>query len=559
MNMQYMKIILSVILLSTMAKAVLSSPTQIKITPSTTPNDYVGYSVSISGDTALVGANGDSGSKGAVYVYTRSGTSWTKEANLTASDGATADYFGWSVALENDTAVVGAIGDSGEGEYTGSAYIFTRSGSTWAQVAKLTTDDSAAYDQEGYAVAISGDTVLIGANYNEQEGAAYIFVKPGTGWTDMNQTAKLTAADGTDYDDFGCSVSLSGDTALIGADEKGNYNGSAYIFDKGSAYIFEKPGTGWTDMNQTAKLTASDGAADDAFGSFVSISGNAAAIGAAGDNNGSGSAYVYTRSGNSWVEQNKLIASDGNATDDFGISVALNGDTVLVGADGDDTYTGSAYMNRYECGFTASVIKDQWSMIGIPCDLGSSDSVTNVFGDNFTIGDYYSTWILYKWNRETESYTYLTPTDTISHNEGYWLIKTDSNGTWDASGTLTTNSGSTAGCPSGMTCISLPLTSSASATESRFNLVGHPQNVTGKWADVHFYDETTSTTYTPDEAQDANVTSGTFWKYNGGSYDPYDDGTPGMEGSLNSHEGFWVKMLGDSHGHTVKIVIPYGE
>ncbi len=609
MLIKYIQIVVALIVFSEGLGAAISS-TQTKIIPSSTAGDQAGYSVSISGDTALVGVIGADGFKGAAYIYTRSETTWTKAAKLTASDRVTADDFGWSVSIENDTVVVGAIGDQGQGSYTGSAYVFVKSGATWIdmnQTAKLTASNDAAYNQFGYSVSISGDTILIGADYAQQSGAAYIFVKPTGGWANMIQTAKLTASDAAAYDDYGCSVSLSGDTALIGADDTDNYNGSAYIFekpssgwanmtaqtakltasnnaendefgysvslsgdtaligavgdnsDRGSAYIFEKPSGGWADMTvQTAKLTASNGATDDSFGISVSISGDTALIGAVGiDTSNQESAYIFTRQGNEWKEQLELTAADPSNSDDFGISVSLNGDTAMIGADGNTSIAGAAYFDRFACGFTGAVIADQWSMIGIPCDLGvTSNTVEDVFGDNFTIGDYYSTWILYRWNRGSESYSYLDPDDTLSHDEGYWLLKTDSNALWDASGTLTPNSSMT-GCISDKGCVSLPLTSSASSGQTRFNLVGHPQNITSKWADIRFVEG--SNVYTPNAAQDANLVSATFWKYNGSSSEPYDESTPGMGGSLKSHEGFWVKMLGDSYDHTMKIIIPYGQ
>ena len=601
---KYIQMGVIIISLFMTAEASITS-TQIKITPSSTANSQAGYAVSISGDTALVGAIGDDGSEGTAYIYTRSGTTWSKTATLKATDTDTGDNFGWSVALESDTAVIGAIGDEDKGDYTGSAYIFTSSGNNWTQAAKLTASDAAAYNQFGYAVSISGDTVLIGADYTDNTGAAYIFVKPSGGWSNMTETAKLTTDDNAN--DVGCSVSLYGDTALVGADDTDEYNGSAYIFEKpsggwvnmtaqtakltasdsnkddefgyavslsddmafigavgdesdqGSVYIFNKPDDRWVDMTQTAKITASDGDTNDTFGSSLSVSGDTVVIGAKGDENTRGAAYVFTRSGSNWIEQNKLLAGDGSAADDFGISIALSSDTVLIGANGGDSYAGAAYFNRYACGFTANVIAGQWSMIGIPCDLGANNTVEDVFGDNFNTDDYYDTWILYKWNRDTDDYSYLDLSDTLNQNEGYWLKKTDSDAIWDASGTLTTNSETTDGCISGKTCISLPLTSAASASETKFNLVGHPQNITSRWGDIRFYVEDTGTAYTPNQAEDANIASATFWKYSGSSYDAYDDSTPGAEGSLNSHEGLWVKMLGSSYGHSVKIIIPYGE
>ena len=312
--------------------------------------DEFGYSVSVSGDTVVVGADGDDDDgdwSGSAYVFVKPGGGWsnmTQTAKLTASDGAEGDYFGGSVSISGETVVVGANGDT-----SGSAYVFVKPGADWAdmtQTAKLTASDGAASDYFGYSVSISGDTVVVGAHYaDSQKGSAYVFVKPGADWADMTQTAKLTASDGVANDYFGYSVSISGDTVVVGApfdDDNGGYSGSAYVF--------VKPSGGWSNMTQTAKLTASDGAEGDYFGVSVSISGDTVVVGAEGDDdNGgySGSAYVFVKPSGGWsnmTQTAKLTASDGAALDDFGYSVSISGDTVVVGAEGDDSQKGSAYV-----------------------------------------------------------------------------------------------------------------------------------------------------------------------------------------------------------------------
>jgi len=314
--------------------------------------DYFGVSVALSGDTALVGAYGDdvgaNSNQGSAYVFTRSGTTWTQQGKLTASDGAADDLFGYSVALSGDTALVGAVlDDVGVNIDQGSAYVFTRSGTTWTQQGKLTASDGTDEDRFGYSVALSGDTALVGAwrddvGANYDQGSAYVFTRSGTTWTPQG---KLTASDGEAGDIFGNSVALSGDTALVGAE----YDHVGANSDQGSVYVFTRSGTTWT---QQGKLTASDGAAGDYFGISVALSGDTALVGAYLDNVGAnmwqGSAYVFTRSGTTWTQQGKLTASDGAAEDRFGISVALSGDTALVGAYLDDVganiYQGSAYV-----------------------------------------------------------------------------------------------------------------------------------------------------------------------------------------------------------------------
>jgi hypothetical protein len=306
-------------------------------------NDWFGISISINGDTAIIGASADDNFKGSAYIFKLTGKIWTEQAKLIASDGASNDSFGYSVSLDGDTALIGSYRDSDYGEFSGSAYIFTRTGTTWTQQAKLIASDSEAWDRFGFSVSLYDDTALISAegdNDNGQNsGSAYIFTRTGTTWT---QQAKLIASDGAMFDYFGHSVSLDGDTALIGSrddDDNGDMSGSAYIFTR--------TGTTWT---QQAKLIASDGAENDWFGRSVSISGDTALITAEyDDDNGvdSGSAYVFTRSGDKWMQEQKLLASDGAEEDLFGRSVYISGDIAIIGADADDDNgvdSGSAYV-----------------------------------------------------------------------------------------------------------------------------------------------------------------------------------------------------------------------
>ena len=308
-------------------------------------NDFFGFSVSVSDDTALVAAyfDDDAGtSSGSAYVFTRSGSTWTQEAKLTADDAAAGDGFGWAVAISDDTALVGAALDDDAGSGSGSAYVFTRSGSSWTQEAKLTADDGAAGDSFGSVVAISEDTALVGAYQDGSgSGSAYVFTRSGSTWT---LQAKLTADDASDSDNdkFGFSVSISDDTALVGA-----YQDDDAGTNSGSAYVFTRSGSTWT---QEAKLTADDGAASDNFGISVSISGDTALVAAYLDDDAgssSGSAYIFTRSSGDWTQQAKLTADDGAASDRFGRSVSVSDDTALVAAYFDDdagSNSASAYV-----------------------------------------------------------------------------------------------------------------------------------------------------------------------------------------------------------------------
>ena len=310
--------------------------------------DEFGGNVALSGDTAVIGAmfQDDKGdNSGSAYVFTRSGTTWSQQVKLTAADGAEGDAFGQSIALSGDTVVIGAPHDDDKGNDAGSVYVFTRSGTTWSQQVKLTAADGVAGDVFGISIAFSGDTIVIGADLNDEKalnaGAVYVFTRSGSSWS---QQAKITAADGAETDIFGVRVALSGDTILISARRDDD---DVMGIDAGSAYIFTRTGTTW---QQQIKLTASDGAADDRFGRSVALVADTAVIGAMfqddkGDN--SGSAYVFTRSGTTWSQQVKLTAADGAEGDVFGWSVALSDDTAVITATRDDdkgNESGSAYV-----------------------------------------------------------------------------------------------------------------------------------------------------------------------------------------------------------------------
>ncbi len=299
------------------------------------PNDgaigdlFGGLGVSMSGDTAVIGAPGKDSGTGAAYVFVRSGTTWSQQAKLTASDGAPYDAFGTFSSISENTTLVGApYGGNG----TGAAYVFVRSGTTWSQQAKLTASDAAPFVSFGIYVALDGDTALIGAVYkNNQTEAAYVFVRNGTTWS---QQARLTAGDGASGDGFGGSI--NGDAAVIGA--PGKRRGT------GAAYVYVRNGTNWS---QEAKLTASDGLPGDLFGNRVSLGRDTALVTAPGKDNATGAAYVYVRNGTNWSQEAKLGANDTAAGDAFGLGLSLDGEIAVIGAPGDDdrgTDSGSAYL-----------------------------------------------------------------------------------------------------------------------------------------------------------------------------------------------------------------------
>lgn len=286
-------------------------------------NDFFGFHVAIDGDTIAVGHTkasvGMYTSAGAVYVYVLDGGTWTQQAKLIANDPEAVSALGIDVAISGDTLVAGAS--------SSEAYVFVRSGTTWSQQAKLAASDET--QNFGRDVAISGDRILIGASADDQgggnAGAVYVFQRSGTSWTEQT---KLLAWDATNGDYFGSAVRLDGDTAIISApgDDVGVFP------DVGSAYIWVYNGTGWT---QQEKLTVSSGETADWVGSEVDVSGDFAVVGASGDDDAgdeAGAAYIFQRIGTNWTEQTKLIASDTQAGDHFGESVAISGNRIVIGA-----------------------------------------------------------------------------------------------------------------------------------------------------------------------------------------------------------------------------------
>ena len=268
-------------------------------------------SVSISGDYAIVGASGAY----SAYIFVRSGETWIQQAKLTASDAKRGNSFGTSVSISGNHVVIGAPNDDDAGYASGSAYIFARNGETWAQQAKLIANDATERDQFGHSVSISGDTAIVGTRGN----SAYIFVRDGETWI---QQAKLTASDAEARDYFGTSVSISGENAIVGAP------GDPSRGFSGSAYIFARSGGTWSEQQ---KLTASDAARRDRFGCSVSINRENAIVGAEYDDDDSGSAYIFVRSGEIWIQQAKLTASDAGKYNYFGCSVSISGNTAIVG------------------------------------------------------------------------------------------------------------------------------------------------------------------------------------------------------------------------------------
>lgn len=287
-------------------------------------NDAFGSSVAVYGDTILVGAHMDDALRGSAYVFTRSGESWTQQQKLVPATASGSDHVGISVALYQDTALLGTWAES--------AYVYVRDGAVWTQQAVLADPHGASGDFFGVSVGLYRDTALVGAQYDDgQRGSACVFARTGTAWGFQQ---KLTASDADPSDWFGGHVALYRDTAIVasvGDDDNGNL--------AGAAYVFERSGPTWAER---VKLLPVDGVAGDNFGMSVSISGDTAVIGASGAGSNRGVVYLYTQAGGVWTNSGKLQPSDAAASDYYGSAADLCGGRFVVGAYGDDDLGGAS-------------------------------------------------------------------------------------------------------------------------------------------------------------------------------------------------------------------------
>ncbi|MEE9131718.1 MAG: FG-GAP repeat protein [Phycisphaerales bacterium] len=322
---------------------------EVNADPNTVTNpqaaEQLGTSVAVDGGTTVAGAPGfdrligeenfpDAG-RAIVFTFNVGNQTWEVQDTLFAEFVEEQAQFGNSVAICGDVAVIGAHrADNGPFDWAGAAYIFERVGVNWIQTAKLTPSDPGHPHQFGQSVAISGDVVVIGALQAgvNNHGAAYVWVKPGGGWSDADgedQDATLTASDGMTSDLFGRSVSIDGDVIVVGASQQPLFDGVVYVFDK--------PINGWADATEDAKLVALDGEAGDRFGWSVSIDGNLIIIGAPFEDadeflNDEGAAYVFRFDGNLWIQEAKFFGCNEAPHDQFGTSVAISGNVAVIGA-----------------------------------------------------------------------------------------------------------------------------------------------------------------------------------------------------------------------------------
>ena len=298
------------------------------------------------------------GDPGSVYVFVRDANGWQRQAKLTAAPSGNSSGLGFSVALSGNTAIAGAFTP---GLFSvpipGRAFVFVRNGTSWSQDRELTPSGNRGFNDEfGYSVAISGDIALVGwpddsGNFPIVRGTVRVFSRDGSTWMEQPM---LSASSQADHDGFGSAVALSGDgnTVVVGAPRAQNSIGISYIFSRNQ--------TGWIEY----QLSPSDTEPQQAFGSSVGLDGETVMVGAPGVNGQSlinGSAYVYVRNGNVWNQQAKLAAADGATSDKFGCSVALSHDVALVGASGENisSFADVGSADFFQTGFGSLDAADQ--------------------------------------------------------------------------------------------------------------------------------------------------------------------------------------------------------
>ena len=371
--------------------------------------DEFGFSVAINGSTVVVGTPQlNSTGIGAAYVFVRGSTGWsnmTQTAKLTASDGAAGALFGSSVAFVNpSTIVVGAPhANVGANQGQGEAYVFVEPLSGWnnmTETARLTAQDGTTFNSFGYSVSGSGGVLAVGAPQSSglvaYQGAVYVFVKPSKGWTTTSKfKAKLTASNAQFDDGLGISVSLKGTTLVAGSPQANS--------GKGAAYVFVRPLTGWQSTSSfNAELTASDGQFDDLLGYSVSLSNNTVVAGAylapVGGNSYQGAAYVFVEPSSGWVDMTetaKLTASDGKYGDEFGYSVAISGNAIVAGASNDPSNNGAyLYLKPLSGWVTTSTFKAKLtasnaSIFGFSIAANSTNIIAGAIGDHSLQGTAY--------------------------------------------------------------------------------------------------------------------------------------------------------------------------
>ncbi|MEZ4385829.1 MAG: hypothetical protein R3A79_31210 [Nannocystaceae bacterium] len=294
-------------------------------------NDHFGSAVAVADDVLVVGARADSATSGAAYVCENIDGEWLYTGRLVASDTAAGDSFGAAVGVSGYVIVVGAPRSSAQA--TGAAYVFERTGGAWVEVARLEGGEGALGDRFGESVALDGFTAVIGAPHADGEGAergaAYVFERSGGAWSNV---AELWASDSVDFAHAGTAVAVEDGLIFVGA--PGDSSGGQTL--SGAAYVYAGSGAKWQEVT---KLGAADPTQGAGFGSSVAVLGDTAVLGAPGESSqglASGAAYVFDKFADAWTQSAKIVAEDGAAGDEFGAAVSGAGDMLVFGAPGDD-------------------------------------------------------------------------------------------------------------------------------------------------------------------------------------------------------------------------------
>ncbi len=333
-------------------------------------DDRFGMSVDISGDTVVAGAPRKDADRGVVYVFTRTGDAWTQQAKLSPIDDGSASYFGASVALSGDTVVVGA-------GYNTSAsipvFLFTRSGASWTQEATLTAGDGEPYLRFGESMAISGDTIVVGAGADitgssATSGAVYVFTRSGPTWT---KQAKLTvgAASWT----YGTAVAIAGDTIVVGD--------PGLSYETGAVYVFTRNGSTWTEQ---ATLTASNPQHYSRFGTTLSLSAQTLVVGKSG-----APASVFVRSGATWSEQAMLNVSNASDQEAPSWNLGLSGDLAVVSPQPNHSdHHAYVFARSGAAWFQQAMVQGNglMSVDGFGCSIGIEDRTFVVADSNMNWG-----------------------------------------------------------------------------------------------------------------------------------------------------------------------------
>ncbi len=511
--------------------------------------DQFARSVAISGDTLVVGAhyedsdssgvnqesNNSLNESGAAYVFTRSDSLWSQAAYLKASNTGVGDQFGYSVAISGDTLVVGtryedsnSIGIDGDQDnnlapHSGAAYVFTRSDSSWGQEAYLKASNTGLDDEFGRVVAISGNTLVVGV-YNEESnstgvngdesndslekaGAAYVFIRsPDLFWS---QQAYLKASNTGDNDRFGQSIAISGDTLVVGA-----------YYEDGTS-----TGVNGNENDDSAKK--------------------------------SGAAYVYTRSGSSWSQQAYLKASNTEKGDKFGRAVAISGDTLVMGADledsvgvddGDNSVAGSGSAYVFTVIPPHILPNNQWHQISLPMDPKTKNTVADIFADD-GLGTYSDEWVIYSYNGT--NYDRLELTDTLSQGVGYWIIQSSgSDKTLEMPiGSATTPTTTPVGCSS-TNCFSIPLLTEVGG--EKFNLLGYPYGISQIFSESRIHADSPACIDSGCDLGVDGIFRNQLWSYDGSS--GYEDINSAND--LKPWLGYWGQTLNNADGKNPVLIIP---